>query len=174
VGGGDTNGSNELGALFVLMLPVVLELGFAEERPLLKWGLLGLVPLYVAVIAFTGSRSAFIALVIAMGILLLRSANRGRLPGNYPLVAHEYGSPEVGRDCHSTYFTMLSEVGPAAFAVWRAGIVAGLVALDGLRRSPGNHPEIRTARALAMGFEAGLIAFLVDGAFHSFGYFEYL
>lgn len=232
VGGGDTNGSNELGALFVLMLPVVLELALTEDRRLRRWALFGIMPLLCVVIAFTGSRAAFLGFLVGGALVFVMSQERKKIlklavplapvivilsiayfsmrvetiqnyqydwsavsrlyfwraatrmaaahpamgvgPGNFPLCCARFGSPEIGRDCHSTYFTMLAETGVAGFALWLAVIFLGWRGLARLRKVPGGHPERVKIRALAVGLEAGLLAFLVTGVFNSFGYYEYL
>jgi O-antigen ligase len=232
VGGGDTNGSNELGALFVLVLPVTLQLALVEERRLTRWVLFLVVPLFCVAIAFTGSRAAFLGFVVGGGLLFVISGQRRQVvklalplvpviavlsvwyfsksveriqtadqdwsaqsrlwfwaaawrmvqahpalgvgPGNYPLCCAAYGSPEAMRDCHSTYFTQLSETGFPAFCLWVATVGIALAAIDRARRIPGGAPERVRVRALAAGLEAGLVAFLITGAFNSFGYYEYL
>jgi probable O-glycosylation ligase (exosortase A-associated) len=232
VGGGDTNGSNELGALFVLILPIVLQLALIEEWRLRRWALFGIMPLLCVVIAFTGSRAAFLGFLVGGALLFLMTQQRKKLvklalplvpvivvlsiayfsqrvttiqnydqdwsavsrlyfwraaarmaaahpamgvgPANFPLCCAAFGSPEAGRDCHSTYFTMLAEVGIPGFLLWVTIVFGGARALDRLRKIEGENPERVQIRALAVGLEAGLLSFLFTGFFNSFGYYEYL
>ena len=71
VGGGTTDTSNDIAALFVLILPLCLYL-VSNKNKIIKYGSLVGSLLLLADIVFTQSRSAFVAFIVIIPYLLIR------------------------------------------------------------------------------------------------------
>jgi probable O-glycosylation ligase (exosortase A-associated) len=67
---------NDFGLALCMALPMLLHLGLAERRPLLRRVMLATVPLTALTIVSTYSRGAFLALVATVLVLVWRSRNR--------------------------------------------------------------------------------------------------
>lgn len=74
--GGMLADNNDFALALVMGIPLVLHLGLAERRPLLRRSLLACVPLMVLSIVATHSRGAFVSLAAMTLVLAWRSRNR--------------------------------------------------------------------------------------------------
>ena len=74
--GGMLADNNDFALALVMGIPLVLHLGLAERRPLLRRSLLACVPLMVLSIVATHSRGAFVSLAAMTFVLAWRSRNR--------------------------------------------------------------------------------------------------
>lgn len=74
--GGMMLDNNDFALALGMGVPMLLHLGLAERRPLLRRTVIAMVPLTVATIAATHSRGGFLALAAAILVLVWRSQNR--------------------------------------------------------------------------------------------------
>jgi probable O-glycosylation ligase (exosortase A-associated) len=74
--GGMLSDNNDFALALCMGIPLLLQLGLAETRPLLRRVMLGIIPLMVMTIVATHSRGAFLAMAMTAILLVWRSRNR--------------------------------------------------------------------------------------------------
>jgi probable O-glycosylation ligase (exosortase A-associated) len=74
--GGMLADNNDFALALCMGIPMLLQLGFAERRTILRRTMIGIVPLMVLTIVATHSRGAFLALATTAFVLIWRSRNR--------------------------------------------------------------------------------------------------
>jgi probable O-glycosylation ligase (exosortase A-associated) len=74
--GGMLSDNNDFALALCMGLPMLLNLGLSEHRPLMRRVFLGTVPLTMLTIMATHSRGAFLAVTATIGVLVWRSRNR--------------------------------------------------------------------------------------------------
>ena len=74
--GGMLSDNNDFALALCMGIPMLLHLGIAEKRPILRRTMIAIVPLMVLTIVATHSRGAFLALIASVFVLVWRSQNR--------------------------------------------------------------------------------------------------
>ena len=74
--GGMLSDNNDFALALCMGIPMLLHLGIAERRPILRRTMIAMVPLMVLTIIATHSRGAFLALSATVAVLVWRSQNR--------------------------------------------------------------------------------------------------
>ena len=74
--GGMLSDNNDFALALCMSIPMLLNLGLSERRPLLRRTMIAIVPLTVITIAATHSRGAFLSLAVTSVVLAWRSRNR--------------------------------------------------------------------------------------------------
>lgn len=74
--GGMLSDNNDFALALCMGIPLLLHLGLAEQRPILRRVMLAIIPLMVMTIIATHSRGAFLACSLTFALLVWRSRNR--------------------------------------------------------------------------------------------------